>query len=200
MAQHFHETCYNFENTILQTMKGSHVQLHSFLSWTGSSLPVHTDWCVYTHNSIVSHHLGKISSHSDLPANKNKSKCQDLKTRNKQRICARLAPRAGNCVWWWCLGCPAQILYNANMLCLYTISEAYWKKWECVYTDLSGENIHLLPKGFLSKQPERIQHRQLLCMFISTYWETSQGERLQKQEPIWSSIRNELLMLAGMTQ
>lgn len=40
-------------------MKGCHVQLHSFLSWRGSSLPVHTDWCVYTHGSIVSHHLGK---------------------------------------------------------------------------------------------------------------------------------------------
>lgn len=53
-------------------------------------------------------------------------------------------------------------------------------------------SVKCLRGGNILQTPETFQHLQLLCLFISTEWDTP----WRRNEPMWSSVRTELLMLA----
>lgn len=133
MAQHFIKICCDL-NTFLQTMKGCHLQLHSFQSCTGFSLPAHTDWCVCTRSSIVSHHLGKNIIAKCLAREQQQKQKPGFEDRKEKGICAKLAQQQNTLRWYtvrsWCPSCPVQLLCKPNVHCLYTISGAYWKTCE----------------------------------------------------------------------
>ncbi len=183
MGRHFSEICCNLYKTFLRTVKGCHVQLHSFLSWTGSSLPVHADWCVYTHDCSFTPPGKKYHS---------KVTCQGTKTKAGARI-RRLKRSREFAPNWLCSrilsddtawGDDTLCSYYIRKVCIVFIQfqELTGRPVKAVCNGFRGRNSLLLPKGFLWMQPETFQCMQLLCMFISTYWETSQGERHQEEK------------------
>lgn len=181
MARYFTEICCNLN----KAFSTDNERLSCTTPWLSdlNRLPGHPDWCVYTHASIVSHHLGKNIIAKWLARERKQKQEPGFEDWKEQGICAKLALQQRTLRWCsigrWCPSCSVQLLYKANVHCL---QELTGRPVKAVCNGFRGRNLLSLPKGFLWMQPEIFQRSQLLCMFFSTFWETSHRERHQGEE------------------
>ena len=141
-------------------MKSCHVQLHSLLSWTGSSLPLHTDWCVYTDSSLVSLHLGKNIIAQWLAGEQTQRQNSGFENQKEKRFCTKPALEQnilrGYGIRRESPSSSVQFLYKANVHCLIQFQELAGRPVKAVCNYFSGRNIPLLPKGFPLNAARRI--------------------------------------------
>lgn len=150
---------------------------------------------------MVSHHLGKKKYHSEVT-------CQGRTTKAKARIwrlkgaedLCQTGSAAETLRWHsmrrWCPSCCVQLLYKANGHCLSQFQKLTGRpvKLQALCKRFIGRNILQMPMNSARNISAAALH-----VYLYLLGNLSWGASSRRKEPIWSSVRTELLMLANET-
>lgn len=170
---------------------------------------MHSDWCVYAHSSVVSHHLGKKKYHSKVACQwrTTKAKARIWRLEGAENVC-QSGSAAETLRWYrvrrWCPSCCVLILYKANVHCLTqrqkltgrssvrSLLEEVWNRKHLVKRSRGRNSLQtpMNPARNISAYAASL-HVYFYLVGNLSWWAPS-----RRKEPRWSSARPEPLMLA----